>query len=242
MSKVFILIPARYQSSRFPGKPLALIQGISMIRRVQDNCEHSGYPTYVVTDDQRIEDHLKEFLGKVVRVNDDVPSGTQRIGLAYERFFKSQGAELIVNVQGDEPLLQGEILSDLVDFHLANKFDVTTLVVRRNRQHPAWSDPNVVKAVLTQTGQCLYFSRSSVPYDRDGIGSDWFQHVGVYCYSTKALELFCQSSETHLSQVEQLEQLKGMELGLRYGALEAQVNLVGVDRPEDIKKVEELLK
>jgi 3-deoxy-manno-octulosonate cytidylyltransferase (CMP-KDO synthetase) len=241
MSKICILIPARYQSSRFPGKPLALIKGVSMIRRVLDNSELSGYPSFVVTDDERIESHLHEFGGKVLRVDDDVPSGTQRIGLAYERYLKAQGVDMVVNVQGDEPLLPGRVLSDLIDFHCAHHFDVTTLVVRRERSAASWNDPNVVKAVVGQNNECLYFSRSSVPYDRDGREKSWLQHVGVYCYSAQALERFCAGSETLLSQIEQLEQLKGMEFGLKYGALEVKLDLVGVDRPEDIKRVEELI-
>jgi 3-deoxy-manno-octulosonate cytidylyltransferase (CMP-KDO synthetase) len=242
MSKACILIPARFQSSRFPGKPLATILGKPMIQRVYENCVQSGAPTYVVTDHSGIEDFVLSFGGKVLRVDDDVPSGSQRIALAYERFLKNENFHFIVNVQGDEPLLPGSMIKELIDYHASTSFDVTTLVVQRLLTHAAWKDPNVVKAVVGVGGRCLYFSRASIPFDRDGISKTWNQHVGVYSYRPESLKKFNEAGHSYLADYEQLEQLKGMDHGLSYGAHKVNVNLVGVDRPEDIKKVEELLK
>ena len=242
MSKACILIPARYQSSRFPGKPLASIAGKPMIQWVYENCVKSGSPTFVVTDHSGIEDFVLSFGGKVLRVDDDVPSGSQRISLAYERFLKNENFDFIINVQGDEPLLEGSVIKELIGYHASTSFDVTTLVVERLQTHPAWKDSNVVKAVVGVGGRCLYFSRASVPFDRDGISKSWNQHVGVYSYRPDSLKKFNEASHSFLADCEQLEQLKGMDHGLSYGAHKVNVNLVGVDRPEDIKKVEELLK
>jgi len=104
MASVVVLIPARFGSSRFPGKPLAKIAGLSMIQRVFENCKSSGFQTAVVTDNDEIETHVKSFGGEVIRVDDDVPSGSERIALAFDRFFKATKADLVINVQGDEPL------------------------------------------------------------------------------------------------------------------------------------------
>ncbi len=242
MSKACILIPARFQSSRFPGKPLATILGKPMIQWVYENCHASGSPTYVVTDHDGIEKAVIGFGGKVLRVDDDVPSGSQRISLAYERYLKSENFDFIINVQGDEPLLQGSVIKELIHYHANTSFDVTTLVVERLLTEPAWKDSNVVKAVIGTGGRCLYFSRASVPFDRDGICKTWHQHVGVYSFRPDSLKHFNQAPASDLADFEQLEQLKGMDHGLSYGAKKVLVNLVGVDRPEDIKKVEELLK
>lgn len=243
MQPAVVLIPARYQSSRFPGKPLAPIAGKSMIERVYTQAARSGFESYVVTDDGRIEEHVKSFGGKVLRVDDDVPSGSERIALAYQRFLKSKaGVEFVVNVQGDEPLLNGEVLKELVSFHQNSTFDVTTLVRPRSRSEADWTNPNVVKAVLGLAGRCSYFSRASVPFERDGATAPWHQHIGVYCYRVKALEAFVRLPVSPLENLEKLEQLRGLENGLSFGALATGQRLIGVDTPEDIKRVEEALR
>ncbi|MBY0515273.1 MAG: 3-deoxy-manno-octulosonate cytidylyltransferase [Bacteriovoracaceae bacterium] len=241
MQSAVVLIPARFQSTRFPGKPLAPIAGISMIERVYNQSLKSGFVCYVVTDDERIEQAVNAFGGKVLRVDDDVPSGSERIALAYQRFLKSTDCEFVVNVQGDEPLLKGEILNDLVKYHQKSAFDVTTLVRPRKRSESDWTNPNVVKAVMGVGGRCSYFSRASVPFERDGAEAPWYQHIGVYCYKVEALLKFVRLPASPLEQLEKLEQLRGMENGLTYGALPTNQKLIGVDSPEDIKKVEEAL-
>jgi 3-deoxy-manno-octulosonate cytidylyltransferase (CMP-KDO synthetase) len=244
MPRVVILIPARFASSRFPGKPLALIDGTSMIERVFKNCEASGYPTYVVTDHDGIESHVKDFGGKVIRIDDNVPSGSERIALAYERYLQSEGPDLVINVQGDEPLLKGEVLKELAEFHLASDFDIGTLLRERSVSEDDFKNHNVVKAVYSSVSkQCFYFSRQSLPYDRDG-GKEysWYHHIGVYSYKPKALSEFVKLPMSRLEDLEKLEQLRALENGMSIGAVLSKQKLIGVDVPEDVKKVEGALK
>lgn len=243
LTKTVVLIPARYNSSRFPGKPLTLIAGKSMIERVYYNCKLSGFECAVVTDDDRIEEHVKGFGGKVVRVDDNVPSGSERIALAYQRFYKNDQYEIVINVQGDEPLLNGEILKDLAQFHHQSTYDIATLIRPRQTQEADFNNPNVVKAVYCEgTKKCLYFSRASLPYSRDGIANyTWYQHIGVYSYKAQALEAFVKLPESHLEVMERLEQLRALENNMTIGAVVSTQKLVGVDVPDDVKKVEEVL-
>jgi 3-deoxy-manno-octulosonate cytidylyltransferase (CMP-KDO synthetase) len=253
--RVLILIPARFASTRFPGKPLALINGISMIQRVQQNCSKANCPgfefnSFVVTDNQKVEDHVKTFSPNVVRIDDDVISGTLRIQLAYERFFKDQNFDLVINVQGDEPLLDSADLVRLAEFHLNSSFDssfdIGTLVKKQWGFGDDFLDPNKVKVAMSEeSGKAFYFSRASIPCKRD-TASDlqndyWFLHVGVYSYRPSALIQFSQNKETRLENLEKLEQLRALEIGLSIGACSIESDVFGVDRPEDIKKVEEVL-
>lgn len=249
--RVLLLIPARYQSSRFPGKPLAKISGISMISRVLTNmsqfdCDTIDFDSYVVTDDERIEKHIKEFSGNVVRVDDDVISGTLRIELAYTRFFKSKNYDLVINVQGDEPLLKKSEIIELAKFHLNSNFDVTTMVKKNFDFDDNFRDPNKVKAVVSEVdGKALYFSRSPIPFKRDlekdAANDFWFLHIGVYSYRPQALIKFSSLKESRLENLEKLEQLRALENGMTFGAIETKSVLLGVDTPEDIKKVETIL-
>lgn len=245
-NRVLVLIPARYASSRFPGKPLAQINGRSMIQRVFENCTSMGASpsfdcqAYVVTDNQEIENHVKEFGGNVVRVDDDVQSGTERIHLAFQR-SSDKNFDLIINVQGDEPLLTGEELQRLAQFHLDSEFDIATLV-KKNDCMEEIKNPNVVKALVAPSGRCLYFSRGALPHDRDGNELEaWWQHIGVYSYRPTALQKFCESPMGVYERIEKLEQLRAMEQGMSIGALVSNLNLIGVDTPEDLKKLESVL-
>ena len=254
MSKksVLILIPARFASSRFPGKPLAMIAGKSMVSRVLENCQTASHPdilfeSYVVTDDEQIEAHIKAFSQNVVRVDDDVISGTLRIELAYNRFFKSKKFDLVINVQGDEPLLEGSDLVRLAEFHLSKVYDITTLVKKQMNFDSVFHDPNKVKVTMSETtGSAFYFSRAAIPYKRDaGIdqnGDYWFLHIGVYSYRPEALSAFSRAPLSRLENLEKLEQLRALEMGMTIGALETKSVVVGVDHPEDVKKVEEVIR
>lgn len=240
MAQVVILIPARFASTRFPGKPLAKILGISMVERVSKNCAASGFPTYVVTDNDEIEKEVGRFGGKVLRVDDDVPSGSERIALAFERHLGSSGAKLVINVQGDEPLLRGETLKKLADYHLDSNFPVATLVRERRASEEDFRNPNVVKAVFVErSGECLFFSRESLPHDRSGKNQhSWYHHIGVYSYRPEVLKEFVKLPLGKLEDLEKLEQLRLLENGYRIGAVKTTEKLIGVDVPEDIHKVE----
>jgi 3-deoxy-manno-octulosonate cytidylyltransferase (CMP-KDO synthetase) len=242
MTRIIILIPARYQSSRFPGKPLSKILGKSMIQRVFENCQASGFESYVVTDDDRIENHVKEFKGKVLRIDDDVPSGTERIALAVERNIEGK-IDLVINVQGDEPLLMPEEIQRLAKTHLEKDFEIMTLVKKRVSSSESFSNANVVKAIYVEkTNQCLYFSRASLPFQRDEVGTvAWHQHIGVYSYKPSSLIEFAKGQVSHFEKIEKLEQLRALEMGMRIGAIESDFEPLGVDTPDDIHKVEEVL-
>ena len=249
--RILILIPARFASTRFPGKPLAKILGISMIQRVLENCAQASgggllFDSFVVTDDQKVEDHIKKFSTNVVRVDDDVSSGTQRIELAYQRFFKNKNYDLVINVQGDEPLLDSQDLVKLASFHLNSSFDVATLVKKQIGFENDFLDSNKVKVAMSEdNGKAFYFSRASIPHKRDKtfdtLNDYWFLHIGVYSYRPDALTRFANKSETRLENLEKLEQLRALEIGLSIGALQTDSFVAGVDSPADIKIVEEVL-
>lgn len=242
-SKVLLLIPARYQSSRFPGKPLADLAGKSLIQRVWEKAKeltkNSNHfvEAAVVTDDKRIEEHLQSLQANVVRVDDEVISGTERIALAMERFFSSNDYDLVLNVQGDEPLIAVETLEALINFHLESDWDIATLYHRQAMQGQEladWSNPNRVKIALNpDNGHCLYFSRAAIPAS----AHFWDLHVGVYCYRPKALLRFISLPPSYLEKTERLEQLRALEGGLTIGALKTDNFLMGVDTPEDLVKV-----
>ncbi|MCT4641868.1 MAG: 3-deoxy-manno-octulosonate cytidylyltransferase [Bacteriovoracaceae bacterium] len=242
MSKTLILIPARYQSSRFPGKPLAKIGDNPMIKYVCDNCERTGFDYAVVTDDDKIEAYLKSVNANVVRVDDDVTTGSERIALAYQRFFQDKNYSYIINVQGDEPLLKGELISEIGQFHEKNNHDIITAVKRRSSDEEDFQNPNVVKCLFVESsGNCQYFSRSSIPYSREDISHDWFQHVGVYSYKVESLLAFNKARISKYEDLEKLEQLRALEMGMTIGAVETDLELIGVDRPEDIDKIKDRL-
>jgi 3-deoxy-manno-octulosonate cytidylyltransferase (CMP-KDO synthetase) len=243
MSKVVVLIPARFASSRFPGKPLAMIKGKMMIQRVYENCLESGFECAVVTDHDEVEKAVKSFGGKVLRVDDDVPSGSERIALAYERFYAQNKPDLVINVQGDEPLLKGATLKELAQFHLKSAFELGTLLRERSSQEDDFKNPNVVKGLWSSvSGECLYFSRQSIPYDRDGGRIyPWYQHIGVYSYKPAALSAFVKLPFGKLEDLEKLEQLRALENGMKIGAVLTKEALIGVDVPDDVKKVEGVL-
>lgn len=239
--RALVLIPARYASTRFPGKPLVPLLGKPMIQRVWENVAHF-FDAAVVTDDDRIEEAVKAFGGQVVRVDDDVESGTLRIGLAYERHFADKEYDFILNVQGDEPLLGGTDLERLVQFHASSPYAVTTLV-KKETDSEEFKNPNRVKAVFSETnGECHYFSRSPVPHDRDGGDPAWWLHVGVYSYRPESLKQACALPASALEKREKLEQLRVLENGMRIGAVETKSILLGVDVPSDVSKVEERLR
>jgi 3-deoxy-manno-octulosonate cytidylyltransferase (CMP-KDO synthetase) len=180
-------------------------------------------------------------------VKDDVPSGSERINLAYQRYFADGGYDLIINVQGDEPLLPGTEISRLASFHLNKGFNIATVVrEKRDLTSDSFNDPNHVKVIYSkESSKCHYFSRAPIPFKRKRDQNDkdekWFLHIGIYSYRPKALSSFCSSKRSRYESLEELEQLRALELGMSIGAIESDCNLMGVDLPEDIKKIEGVL-
>jgi 3-deoxy-manno-octulosonate cytidylyltransferase (CMP-KDO synthetase) len=246
--RVLVLIPARYQSTRFPGKPLAMIAGKSMIQRVYERLgkpsEDQQFTVAVVTDSDQIEEHVRGFGGEVCRVDDPVNSGSERIFLAFERFFNQSDFDYIINVQGDEPLLNSDDLLRMIEQQSISGYEIATLV-KPERGGVDFLSPDTVKAIYCcNSHRCLYFSRSPIPYSVDGKGGvpeAWYRHIGVYSYTPSSLNKFHQSSDNQYEQIERLEQLKALEAGLTIGAVEISGPHLGVDRPEDIKRVEEMI-
>lgn len=220
-----------------------------MIQRVYENCAKAQsneieFISAVVTDDDRIEEHVNSFGGRVLRVDDDVQSGSERISLAYERFYSDENVDLVINVQGDEPLLKCDLLEDIAKFHLNNDYEIATVVKKVNGLNGDFLDSNKVKAVFSpEIGKCHYFSRASIPFDRDQNNSQthWYLHVGVYSYRPESLKKFCAAGVSRLENLEKLEQLRALELGMSIGAIETNAVLLGVDTPEDIKRLEGVL-
>lgn len=242
MSHALILIPARHGSSRFPGKPLAKILGKPMIQRVVENCAESGFDCAAVTDSDEIERLLKELNLPVVRVDDELETGSERIALAFSRFFDADKYDFVVNVQGDEPLLKADTLKQLIKFHASSGFDVCTAVKKREREDEDYKNPNVVKCLYSEgDGKCLYFTRAGAPFFREEDKGHWHQHIGIYSYKTQALKKFVSLKPSRLEELERLEQLRALENGMSIGAVETSALLMGVDTPEDIKRIEGVL-
>ncbi len=242
--KAMALIPARYGSTRLPAKALALIDGVPMIQRVYSNMAKGNFEVAVVTDHDAIENCIKKIGGRVLRIDDDLQTGSERIGFAYKRHLKNENFDFIVNVQGDEPLLEAHSINQLLQFHAKSSFDITTLYFERIGSDD-FDNPNTVKIALNQkTGNCLYFSRLPIPFYRQNKNTSswkWFQHVGVYCFRPHILEQFITLPSSPLELAETLEQLRALEEGYRVGATAIQHLPQSVDTAEDIVKVERLL-
>ena len=236
---ILAFIPARHGSSRFPGKPLALIKGESMISHIYKNCAQvQNMETFVVTDDDRIESHVLQFGGNVLRVNEPVANGSERIYRAWTDSLRSRKADLIFNIQGDLPLLKPRWLRKLSKFHAhTHTFNIATLVVPCPL--PIETSPHKVKVIYSRPKQnCLYFSRNPLPCNP---ANEWFYHLGVYSFQPDALELFAQSPPSYYETCEGLEQLRALELGMKIGALEIDKNIITVDIPDDITQIERML-
>jgi len=234
------VIPARYGSTRFPGKPLALIAGKPMIQRACEStmCCPDIDEVIVATDDQRIADVVHGFGGKAVMTSPDHKTGTDRIAEAIQDI----PADLIINVQGDEPMMAHEVLSDLIKNMRKTGADMGTAAVPFSISGRSPEDPNAVKVVCDSRGFALYFSRSLIPFPRNGGQKvEPLLHWGLYAYTRKFLQQFVNWPQGMLENCEMLEQLRALENGARIWVLVTQHRSVGVDVPEDITLVEKLL-
>lgn len=241
--KTVAIIPARYASTRFPGKPLTKIDGVTMIERVykQASLAKSLTSVMVATDDQRIFDAVTAFGGNVVMTRDDHRSGTDRLAEVAHRF---QDIEVIVNVQGDEPLIDPHTIDSAVKPLLAEP-DVQMSTIAAPITDPAEvNSPDVVKVVLDTNGFALYFSRSTIPHYRDaapGAVRPCLAHVGMYVYRRECLLRLATLPATPLEQAECLEQLRALENGIRIKVVTGKYRSIAVDRPADVANVERAL-
>ena len=234
------VIPARFQSVRLEGKPLALIGGRPMIQHVYERAAKSALLTdlLVATDDPRIFNAVSAFGGKAVMTSADHRSGTDRVAEA----TAGLAADVIVNIQGDEPFISPRVIDQLVEpFHSESGVEMSTLMRPidndRDRQ-----DPNVVKVVVDQAGFALYFSRSLIPFPRNASDRPAFEHIGLYAYTKAFLAEYSRMPPARLEQVEGLEQLRVLENGRRIRVVETHDHLgLSVDTPEDLARAEQFL-
>jgi 3-deoxy-manno-octulosonate cytidylyltransferase (CMP-KDO synthetase) len=238
--QVVAVIPARFASTRFPGKPLARIDGRSMIEHVYRRAEASPIVSRVIvaTDDLRIATTVNDFGGNVRLTRMDHQTGTDRLA----EVAATLDCDVVVNVQGDEPLLDPRAITEVVK-PLADPSILMTTLYRRIEQPSELTNANVVKIVLDRGGFALYFSRAPIPFARDPRGG-WppmYRHVGLYAYRRSTLLVLASLEQTPLERAEALEQLRALEHGIRIRAVETAYDSIGVDTPEDLEEVRRLL-
>ena len=242
--KFIAIIPARYASTRFPGKPLALLGGLPVIQRVYEQAFSVLPEAYVATDDERIFQCVEAFGGRAVMTRADHKSGTDRIQEAVEHI--GTDADVIINIQGDEPFVQASQLQTLMQL-----FDDTTTQIgtlgKRFESMEAVQNPNSPKIVCDQRGFALYFSRSVIPFVRGKETAEWLKHypflkhLGLYAYRREVLREVTQLPQSPLEQAESLEQLRWLENGYRIRVGLTDVETVGIDTPEDLTRAEAFL-
>lgn len=239
--RILGIIPARYGSSRFPGKPLIDLKGKTMIRRVYEGAAKSQLLTdlVVATDDQRIYDEVQYFGGKVVMTNTAHQTGTDRCAEVL-RLLPDQ-YDVVINIQGDEPLVDARQLDSLLEaFHDPN-VQIGTLASRTISEEELLN-PNRIKLVVNHEGRALYFSRSPIPNFANAKGAPldaypYLRHIGLYAYRTKVLEAISKLEPTQLEQVESLEQLRWLYYGYSIHVVETTIETPNIDVPEDVEKV-----
>jgi 3-deoxy-manno-octulosonate cytidylyltransferase (CMP-KDO synthetase) len=232
------IIPARYGSSRLPGKPLIIIGDLPLIMWTYNRVAGSGIfdDVYVATDDIRIFDTVVRYGGKAVMTADTHVSGTDRVREAVANI----DCGFVVNVQGDEPDIPAEMLRMLRE-QLPEISDTSLLTCISHVGIEDAANPNVVKAVLNARGEALYFSRAPIPWDRDGSPGVFFKHRGIYAFTKKGLDNFCDLPQGVLEQREKLEQLRALEYGMTIHCCVYDYAGIGIDTPDDVERFKSLI-
>jgi 3-deoxy-manno-octulosonate cytidylyltransferase (CMP-KDO synthetase) len=236
MSRVVAIIPARWGSTRFPGKPLHGIAGKPLIQHVWSRClEAKVFDRVIVaTDDMRIVEAAFQFGAEVALTSAEHKSGTDRIAEVAKKMKK---ASLIFNIQGDEPLVDPLLLRRLAKrLDRDRKTDVITAATAVSPQEA--ENEHIVKVVLDREGSALYFSRSKIPFGRSQNGTDWLRHLGIYGFRRRALLEFIRLAPSPLETTEQLEQLRALENGMKIRVVISKSGSIGVDTPEDASAIE----
>jgi 3-deoxy-manno-octulosonate cytidylyltransferase (CMP-KDO synthetase) len=240
-TRILGIIPARFASSRFPGKALASLAGKPMVQHVWERAVHSRYlqgNILVATDDNRIADVVREFGGRVKMTRADHPSGTDRLA----EVASSELATLYVNIQGDEPLIDPEAI-DAAILSVVGDESVSMGTLKKAIVDPAdVVNPNVVKVVTNLRNDAIYFSRCPIPYERDGSGvlSLYAKHIGLYVYRREFLLAYPDLEVGPLERAERLEQLRALENGYKIRVVPTEYESLGVDTPEDLERVNQL--
>jgi len=238
--KAVAIIPARYHSTRFPGKALAKLLNKPLIQWVWEAVNNSNLfdQVMVATDSVKIKEAVDNFGGIAILTRKEHQSGTDRIAEVAE----SLDCDIIVNVQGDEPLINQKVLFPLLQVMQDTSLPIASLMTPI-KDLSLLSNPNLVKVVVDNISNALYFSRSVIPYNRDNIPLvDYWQHIGVYAYRRNALMRLVKLPSGKLEQAEKLEQLRALENGIPIKMIKTEYNGIGVDTPEDLLKLESLLK
>ncbi len=238
--KSLVIIPARYASTRFPGKPLVEINGKPMVQHVYERAKKVVQDVYVATDDERIAKAVSNFGGKFVMTSAIHPSGTDRCA---EALSKIEGEfDLVVNVQGDEPFLDPNQIEKIIECFNDAETQIATLITPIKKSEILF-DSNKVKVVCNQNNFALYFSRNPIPFQRDTAQEDWlgqhdyYLHLGIYGFKQSVLKQVANFESTPLEQMEKLEQLRWLEHGLKIKTAVTNQHNFGIDTPEDLRKL-----
>lgn len=241
--QVIAIIPARFGSTRFQGKPLAPILGKPLIqwtyeqaRRVKDL---DG--VWVATDDARIKEAVEAFGGHAVMTREDHPSGSDRLAEA-AGLLNLAPEDIVINIQGDQPVFPPDLIARLAEVLVRDPEVVMVTPVKRLSDAAAAANPNMVKAVFDHAGRALYFSRSPLPFWRDGGQAYFYKHIGIYAYRVAFLKEFVHLPAGRWEEAEKLEQLRALEHGFPIHIVETEGDTREVDSPEDLRKVEEFLR
>lgn len=243
--KIMAIIPARYASTRFPGKPLAMLGGKPVVQWVYERAAQVFDAVAVATDDTRISDAVETFGGRAILTSPDHRSGTDRVREAYE--LSGEQADVIVNIQGDEPFVDPGQLRALAACFDDPATDIATIVRPFKGTYAELADPNKVKAVRDDRGFALYFSRSVIPYTRGEAPEAWpgatpyFIHIGLYGYRSDVLARIASMPQSTLEKAESLEQLRWLQAGLRIRTATSDVVTVGIDTPADLEEARKLI-
>lgn len=246
--KYIAIIPARYASTRFPGKPLAKLGGKPVIQRVYERVTSVISNAVVATDDERIYAAVESFGGKVVMTSPDHKSGTDRCWEAYQK--QGEEYDVVINVQGDEPFIAESQLRSIMACFEDDATDIATLVkpFAESDGLAALQNPNSPKVVLDAESRAIYFSRSVIPYLRGVEPEEWlakhtfYKHIGMYAFRREVLREVTALPQSTLEKAESLEQLRWLENGYKIGVGVTNIETVGIDTPEDLERAEEFLK
>lgn len=238
--KIACVIPARYASTRLPGKPLADIAGKPMIQRVYEQVSKATVPDDVIvaTDDQRVAEAVNSFGGTVVMTKADHLTGTDRLAEVAEL---RPDIDVIINVQGDEPLIEASLI-DKLSALFKDDSQLQMATVGAPLQEAEYGEPSAVKVVCNLKGYAMYFSRSLIPYPRNAFVNAPLKHIGIYAYTRDFLLAFAKLAPTPAELTESLEQLRALENGVAIRVIKTDARFVGVDTPEDLAAVNEIFK
>lgn len=247
MKKVIAIIPARFSSQRFPGKPLKLLYGKPIVCRVLDAVKDSVDRVVVATDDERIYNTVFDYGAEVVMTSSNHTSGTERIIEAFEKIGHNE--DIVINVQGDEPFISQKQIRSIISCFDDTTIDIATLyeIFPKDTDNEKLFDPSKVKIVKSKNDIALYFSRLPIPYQRD-MDKNWcsiaeyYKHIGLYAFSSRAISNIKRLGCSMLENSEKLEQLRWIEYGMKIKVVKTDISTIGIDTPEDLLKAEEYLR